>query len=549
MHIAHRRAEEAQRAIAALLLVVLSACTQVHSGATGGARHAWTIPGELRWADGEDLDNLNPLLSTQTLVNDLSAFTMGYFFTFDRRNQPVPELCIEVPTQANHLISPDGRSITFKLRRGVKWQDGAPFTAADVAFTVATILDPKTNVLTRVGWDLIDRVATPDPYTAVFHLKQPYAVFMDRFFTPVGNPAILPKHLLLGKDVNHAPYNALPVGLGPFRYVRWVRGSEVVMEASPTYWRGKPKLKRVVFKVIPDTNTAASQLRTHEIDAFVRVPAAQWQEVRRAPATRTVSYDTTSYGHVDFNFENPALADGRVRQALAMAIDRKTMWNKVDHRSGRLDASMVTHLSWAYNPNTPSYPFDLPRAARLLDSAGWKLGADGVRHKGSASLHFDFVGNVGNPGLDARVVLIQSWFKQIGVALSYRRYQTNQLFASYAAGGIVATRKYDLASYAWGVAPEPDPTNLVACSRISPKGQNYMAYCNPRVDALLTDALVHYDQARRRSDLMQVQTLLGRDVPFVVLSQRTDHITHNDDLKGLDPGPSMIFWNAYDLSI
>src|SRR5581483_3775566 len=114
-------------------------------GAGSHQLHSWTIPGTLRWADGEDIDNLNPLLSTETLVNDLSAFTMGYFFLFDDKGNAIPSLCLKVPTKANGLISADGRSLTFKLRHGVLWHDGKPFTSADVSFTVKLILDPHTN--------------------------------------------------------------------------------------------------------------------------------------------------------------------------------------------------------------------------------------------------------------------------------------------------------------------------------------------------------------------------------------------------------------------
>lgn len=528
--------------LACALLALLTACTGSSGGSAGG-RHPWTIPGTLRWADAEDIDNLNPLLSTETLVNDLSSFTMGYFFVFNQRGDPVPSLCLEVPTKQNHLISPDGRTITFKLRHHVIWQDGYPFTSADVAFTVRTILDPKTNVLTRDGWDDIAQVRTPDKYTVVFRLKHPYAAFMNRYFTPVGNPAILPEHLLAGKDVNHAAYNSLPVGLGPFRYVKWSRGNEVVMEAFDRWWGGKPKLRRVIFKVIPDVTTALTEVRTHELDAFVRVPTQQLEEARAIPDTRTVGYDTTSYGHIDFNLRNPALADLRVRRALAHAMNVREMWEKIDHRSGFLACTPVSHLSWAYDAHARCYRFDLRRAAALLDAAGWTMGRDGLRHKDGRTLDFVFAGNTGNPGLDARVLLVQRWFARIGVALTYKRYPTNQLFASYAGGGIVATRKYDLTSYAWSLAPDPDLTNLIACSRISPHGQNYMAYCDPAVDRLLADALLHYGRARRRADYIGVQQALSNDVPFVVLSQRTDHVTFDDDFTGIEPGPVMVFWN------
>jgi len=530
----------------AVVVAVVAACAS--GGVTHSGRHQWTVPGTFRWADGEDIDNLNPMLSTETLVSDLSSFTMGYFFMFDERGNAVPSLCLKLPTKANHLISPDGKSLTFKLRHGVVWHDGQPFTSADVAFTVKTILDPKTNVLSREGWDLVTGVDTADRYTVVFHLKKPFAAFINRFFTPVGNPAILPKHLLEGQDINHAAYNGLPVGLGPFKYVRWSRGSEVVMEAFPGWWGGPPKLKRVVFKVIPDANTMMTALQTHEIDAYVRVPNNQYLQVQQIPNTRSLSFDTISYGHIDFNVTGPVLSDLQVRQALARAIDVRLMWAKVDHRSGFLSCSPISHLSWAYDSHTRCYPFDLKAAAAQLQNDGWSMGADGLRHKNGRTLRFDFAGNTGNPGLDSRVLLIQQWFKQIGAGLEYFRYPTDKLFASYAAGGVVATRHYDLASYAWSLPPDPDMTNLIACSSISPKGQNYMGYCNRAVDAELEDALRNYDQPARKADYIGVQEHLAHDVPFVVLSQRTEHLSYNDDFRGIKPGPVMDFWNPQDIS-
>ena len=539
------------RASSGLLAVSLAVCVLIacsNAGVTHSGRHPWTIPGTLRWADGEDIDNLNPLLSTETLVNDLSSFTMGYFFVFDDRGKPVPSLCLEVPSKENHLISADGKALTFKLRHGVLWQDEQPFTSADVAFTVKTILDPKTNVPTRVGWDLITSVDTPDRYTVIFHLKKPFAAFLNRYFTPVGNPAILPKHLLEGQDINHAAYNGLPVGLGPFRYVRWSRGSEVVMEAFGRWWGGPPKLKRVVFRVIPDANTMMTALRTHDIDAYVRVPNNQYLQVAKIPNTRSLTFDTISYGHIDFNLTSPVLADVNVRQALARAVDLRLMWEKVDHRSGFLACTPISHLSWAYDPHAQCYPFDLKAAAAQLQRAGWMMGSDGLRHKNGLTLHFRFAGNTGNPGLDSRVLLIQQWFKQIGASLEYFRYPTDKLFASYAAGGIVATRHYDITSYAWSLPPDPDMTNLIACSAISPNGQNYTGYCNPAVDSALSNALSDYNRAVRRVDYISVQEHLGRDVPFVVLSQRSEHLTYNDDFRGIRPGPVMDFWNAAAIS-
>ncbi len=146
------------------------------------------------------------------------------------------------------------------------------------------------------------------------------------------------------------------------------------------------------------------------------------------------------------------------------------------------------------------------------------------------------------------MLLIQQWYKQIGAGLEYFRYPTDKLFASYAGGGIVATRHYDIASYAWSLPPDPDLTNMIACSRISPKGQNYMGYCNRGVDAALQDALVNYDPNMRKRDYTRVQEDLARDVPFIVLSQRTEHMTYDNDFRNIKPGPVMDFWNPQDIS-
>src|SRR5581483_11447775 len=174
--------------------------------------------------------------------------------------------------------------------------------------------------------------------------------------------------------------------------------------------------------------------------------------------------------HVDFNVTNPILADPRVRQALARAIDRNLLWSKVYHHSGYLACTPISHLNWAYDSKAACYPFDLAAAANELQAAGWTMGADGLRHKDGRALRFAFAGNTGNPGLDTTVLLIQQWFKKIGAAVEYFRYPTDKLFASYAAGGIAATRHYDLTLYAWSLPPDPDLTNLIACSRISPAG-------------------------------------------------------------------------------
>jgi len=516
-------------------VVLLAACLRA---APSGTRHPWTTQAELRWTEAEDIDNLNPLLTTEILVTDLSAMTQGYLVRPDASGTLVPSLALTVPTQANHLISRDGKTIVYKLRHGAVWHDGRAFTSADVAFSVATILDPRFNVANRIGFDDIARVDTPDPYSVIVHLKEPYSPFVSLFLTPHVGSGILPVHLLRGHDLNHATYNALPLGLGPFRYVKWSRGSEVELAAFDRWWGGRPKLRRILYRVIPDATAAVNQLRTHELDGFARIPNEEYPSAKAVPGTRTLDFPTTSFDHIDFNVQNPVLADRRVREALAHAIDRKTILEKIDRGSGVITCSPVPTASWAYAARTPCIAFDLAAANRLLDAAGWKMGRGGVREKAGRALRLTLVSTVGNLTRLEAAVLIQSAFAKIGVDLAYRRYPANQLFAH--PDGILASGKFDLALYQWFWGVDPDLSDLYSCAAVSPRGQNEARYCNPQVDRLLHDAIVHYDHARRRADYVRVQEILAHDLPSIVLSGVVGHFTINSDFQNVNPGPTLI---------
>jgi peptide/nickel transport system substrate-binding protein len=519
-----------QRALVLLLLLLaLAGC-----GARG--RDPTTT---FSFTEGEDIDSLNPILTTEVLGNDLSMLTQGYLVTFDQRNRLVPSLCLRVPTQTNHLISQDGRTITYELRRGVRWHDGHPFTAADIAFSVRTILNPHVNTASTLGYDQISRLDTPNDHTVVVHLKRPYAPFVSIFMTPAIGSGILPKHILQGQDVNRAAYNSLPVGLGPFQYVSWSRGSSIQLKAFDGWWGGRPKLRRIEYKIIPDASTAITQLRTRELSAFGRVPNDQYVGASTISQTRTLNYDSTAYEHIDFNNESPLVRDVRVRQALAHAIDVRTIVQKADHGAGVLACTPIPVSSWAYYSETSCYDYNLTTAGNLLDAAGWRMRSDGIRYKDGVPLRLTLVSTVGNLSRDETAIIIQAAFHRIGVPLQYIHYQANQLFANV--NGILASGKYDLGMYAWYWGADPDISTLYACSQRPPHGQNYSRYCNPQVDALLSDALVTYDRAKRRADYVRIQKLIAQDVPSVVLFQWVDHLTADTRFSNLAPGPILLF--------
>ncbi|MGH7684383.1 MAG: ABC transporter substrate-binding protein, partial [Vulcanimicrobiaceae bacterium] len=312
--------------------VALTAAAPAAVRAQPRQRHSYTIPHTLRYATGSEPRNLNPLLTQDYVAFLMASLTMAWLVRYDHQNRPVPELATDVPTQGNRLISRDGKSITFKLRHGVVWSDGVPFTAKDLVFTWKCVMDSRNNIVSRLGWEDIYQIDTPDDYTAVFRLTRPFGGFLPTFFGSGGaNPCIMPAHLFKDTLINEAPYNALPVGIGPFKYVRWQRGQEIELVANDKYWRGKPKLERIISKLITDENTVFTQIQSHEIDLWVAAQSTYWDRLHGIAGVTPIKRVSGFFDHIDFNVSHPILREQPVREALRYAIDRKTINRTIYH--------------------------------------------------------------------------------------------------------------------------------------------------------------------------------------------------------------------------
>jgi peptide/nickel transport system substrate-binding protein len=525
--------------IAGFLMAACCASSSVVAGADV-TRHPYTQPHVLRFSADTDIAGLNPLLEASQYEMYLAALTMAYLIKTDRNGAPVPELITEVPTQKNGGISKDGLSITWHLRRGVVWSDGAPFTADDVVFSTQQVLNPANNVATRDGWELITKIDEPDKYTVVYHLKKPYGAYAATFFSTVGaNPAVMPKHLLAGlPNLNQAPYNALPVGIGPFKYKVWNRGQDVRMVANDQYFRGRPKLNEIVFSLIQDRNTIYEQTRTHEIDLWIPVPAHYFNDVKSIPNVTVKTIPAYVFDHLDFNLSHAVVADPAVRTALRYATDRKTLNDKIGLGLYDLSEAVVPKASPLYDAKLGLVPFDLAKANAILDRAGWVRGPDGVRAKNGLRLSLDLATTSGSQDADQKIELIRSWWQQIGAEIVVHRYLASLFFDAAQNGGIIYAGKFDIVLFAWGLDPNPDLANLYSCHRFPPNGQNDPRYCSQSVTNAIEKAAAMYDPEQRRPLMMFEQEQIFKDVPVIVLDSRREIFAFNDDLKNFNPGYS-----------
>ncbi|MBV8081946.1 MAG: peptide ABC transporter substrate-binding protein [Candidatus Eremiobacteraeota bacterium] len=535
-----------------MLAISGSACSKVSTSAQapGSARNGHQ--GVLRIGEIFDPATLNPELATEQTTVDLSMFWTGYLFNWSDADQWVPELATAVPTIENGGISKDGRTITYHLRPNVKWQDGAPFGADDVIFSWHAVMNPANNITSRLGYDLITAIDKKDDHTIVVHLKQPYAPFTASFFTMSGTPySIMPKHILGGlPNINRAPYNNLPVGTGPFKVAEWHKGSLIRFVANPAYWRGPPKLREIDYYTIPSDDTILLQLRTGELDMEYAAAQSQLPALRGIPGVNVVLNPYTQFAMLAYNLKNPILSDVRVRQALAFGTDRDTIIDKAAHGAPiRADSDQPNFL-WAYNPDVPKYRYDPARANALLDAAGWKLGADRVRHKNGRALELVALSPSGSNISDVVFGVLQQDWKAIGVDLTEKQVNTALLSENYYQGGLIQTGKFDVAFYSWLNGVDPDDSVFTMCDQWPPNGQNIDYYCNPKLDAAERIALREYSQAKRKLQYDEIQRLLATDQPFLVVWFNRRVNVLSKQLSGFKPAHAVTeFWNTWEWSI
>ncbi|HMD01740.1 MAG TPA: peptide ABC transporter substrate-binding protein [Candidatus Baltobacteraceae bacterium] len=514
-------------------------------------RHnTWTQPHVLRLGDISEVTSLNPMFSAQLVLSRLSSMTMAYLVKYDHDNRPIPELVNAVPAKANGGISADGKTITFHLRKGVKWSDGVPFDADDVVFTTNLVLDPKTLIISRDGWDLITKIDEPDKYTVVFHLKQAYSSFLPTFYGSAGaNPCVLPKHLLEHTaNINTDPYNSKPVGIGPFRFVEWRRGDRVIMEANPYYFRGLPKLKRVEYHIIPNRDTVLLQLQTGEIDMWPDAARAYYLRLKALSGITVTRQPSYGYGHIDFNVTQPIVRDPAVRHALALAIDRETLKDKVARGIGIIQDGVWSPASPFFDAKIKTTAFDLAKANAILEGAGWKRNGD-FREKNGEKLAVAFVSNSGSPDTDLQIELIRGWWKQIGVDLQRKDYDPAMLFAQPENGGILYSGKFDVALFAWYPTPSGDLSAIYGCKNVSPHGQNVLRWCDRKAEEAMEAFRLTYDLSQQKVFDGIVQERLVAEVPTYVLQINEDLFGYNSDLKGFAPNAVSQFDDMMNVDI
>ncbi|BDE08042.1 peptide-binding protein [Vulcanimicrobium alpinum] len=493
-------------------------------------------------ADPQTLDPLFAHVDANSVEQQVARLAFEPFIDVDERGRAIPILLDRIPTAANGGISRDGRTIVYHLRRGVRWSDGAPVDAHDVVWTLHAILDDRNPVRSRAGYDRVARVEAVDPHTVRVTLKNAWAPAVATLFSyGVAPQYVLPAHLLEKEpSLATSAFGAHPVGNGPYRLVSWSRGERLIYEPNPTYWRGAPRASRLDLRVVPDPNTNFTLMRSGELDWNLFSPAQR--ETLGAPggiAFRTVPL--TLIAGIAINTAHAPLDDARVRRAIAAAIDRGAISRKITFGRYPVVDTAQPLGSWARDPSVHEPAFDPAAADRLLDAAGWRRGADGMRAKRGVALALTYV-QFPESQTGVRVAtLVQSELKARGMNVTIKSLSNAQLFLPKSQGGTLATGAFDLAYVPWPMGADPDDSFLLTCAGSG----NVMRWCDPAVDALEARALVAPDRAERKLLYAQIERRVADAVPIVYLFNPSYSYAYRTTLRNFSPNAFNPTWNAY----
>jgi peptide/nickel transport system substrate-binding protein len=532
--------------VAALFVVTVTAgCAHVpsplapHTTATAGAS-------AIEFNISEDPHSLNPILAQNDDEHQVARLSFDLLLDVDDHGRLIPALATTIPTRANGGLSADGRTIVYHLRRGVLWQDGAPFTSRDVRFTWQAIVDKRNDVPSTHGYDLITSIDTPDALTAVVHLRHAWAPAIATFFTYGATPMeIVPAHLLdTSGPLRTSRFNEQPVGTGPFVLMSWKRGEELVYARNPHYFRGMPRTQTIVAREVPDINTDLVMLRAGQLDWSLLSPA---QRLALGPATalKIVYAPFAGFGAIAFNCRKPPFDDVRMRRAIAMAIDRKRLSDGITGGQYPVTNSDLPVFSWAYDGTARLPAFDPAAAGRALDSLGWVRGPDGKRRKNGALLSLDFVTFPEGDTAVRTAEYVQAMLGDAGVSVDVKKISIAQFYLPRTEGGLLLSGTFDMAYIAWRTGADPDDSNIVTCGGVS----NYSGYCNERVDALERQALLATSQSVRKALYSRIQHELAIDVPYDYLYAPKYGFAAQPGLRGLRPSPFSPTWNAWEWSV
>ncbi len=453
-----------------------------------------------------DAETLNPLYSSNYYAAVYESLIFDGLVNLNTDFAPIPDLA------TSWKSTPDGLHWSVALRRGVTWSDGQPFTSKDVVWTYRAMLDPGTGFPYRGQFAYIKTVQADGPYRVRFDLSQTNALFVLQAL----DSAILPEHILGKipfKQQRQSNFGEHPVGTGPYVLRRWLHDEEVTFERNPRFWDGPAIIPRVAFRIVFDDQARIDAMESGDGDVDDGMNASSYQILRERRANLRLLHIPDLYVRFIYvNFTRAGLGDVNVRRAMMYGWDREAEIIGLTRGDAALATGVIPiALRRWYEPHVRTYPYDPGRARRILESAGYRLGADGVRRRGKVRLAYTltFPGSGKASNSLELGAAFQSDMRAIGIEVTLQQLDYATFIRSLDDG------KFDLGDSGWGGVPDPDQLTLLGSDQFPPAGNNDMHYRNPHVDRDVHLGLATIDPPKRKAYYDEMQRLVAEDVPVL----------------------------------
>ncbi len=473
-------------------------------------------------------NHLNPLLLTDMISFSVSGLIFRGLTKFDNNMTIVPDIA------ESWKIRRGGREIWFYLKKGVLWHDGVELTADDVVFTFQMVTSPRTATHHSSHFGPATGVKAVDRYTVSVSYSEPHGSALESWMF-----GIIPKHILNDRDVLDPSFDRAPVGTGPYRLKQWVSGRLIWLESSDTHYDGRPGIRNIFLRVIPDAATQLMELKAGGVDVMELTPMQYQSESNTGKlASDFIKHRAGSfrYGFLGLNLLDARFQDVRVRQAISHAIDKSAIIKSVLMGLGSESSGPYPPEAWYSSPNAPLFAHDPAKARELIESAGWRKGADGVLRKNGLSMSFVILTNYESKDNIKTAQIIQSNLKSLGIVTTIRTLEwqafRHRVIAKHQFEAVVLSR-----AYLW----DPDIYDLWHSSKTGEDAWNFLSYKNPALDVLLERGRRTVSREERGAIYRKVHEILAAEQPCVFLYNADLLFISHWRINGIDPTPAGMF--------
>ena len=520
--------------IALLFSVIIVACNKTETPPSPVSPASSSVP-----VTGDSLvegtigeaSNLIPLLATDGSSHAVAGQIYNGLVKYDKNLNIVGDLA------ESFDISADGLTITFHLRHGVKWHDGAQLTSKDVLYTYHVTIDPKTPTAYAEDFKQVKSISASDSYTIQVKYDSPFAPALASW-----GVNILPAHLLEGKDITQSPLARNPVGTGPYRFKEWVSGQKIVLEANRDYFEGRPYIDRFIYRIIPDSSTMYMELKAGAIDLMNLTPVQYARQTSSNSFTSRFNkyrYPSSSYLYMGYNLRHPLFSDKRIRQAMTAAINKDELIQGVLFGMGQKAHGPIVPGRWAYNSAVKDIGYDPKYAAELLAQAGWKdKNGDGILVKDGKPFKFTILTNQGNQQRLMTAQIIQQRLRQVGIDVKIRIVEWAAFLKEFVNKG-----NFEVVLLAWSISQDPDMYDIWHSSKNKPGELNFIGFNNPEIDRLLIEGRNTFDIEKRKKAYFRIQDILADEQPYTFLYVPDALPVVSSRIRGVEPAPAGIGHN------